>query len=124
MTKKEILDLVYNTETPQIKAGETHQFNDIWIVTTEDRLFCRQYAFGEKSWYHAFLNNENGFFKCGEKIIKIKASVPNDLETINPKINESYLDKYATKFMSYPKIAKQMTGTRYMEKTMELILII
>ena len=121
MTKKEISDLVYNTETPQIKAGETHRFNDIWIVVVDGRLFCRQYSFGTKSWYHAFLEDSNGYIKCRNTITKIEALIPNDLEEINPKVNEAYLDKYANKFTTYPDIAQKMTGIRYMEKTMELI---
>ena len=38
MTKEEILKLVHEIETPQIRAGETHRFKNIWIVVTEGRM--------------------------------------------------------------------------------------
>ena len=122
MKKEEVLWLANETEMPQIRAGETHRFNDIWIVVAEGRLFCRQYAFGERSWYHAFQENPDGTIKCGDAVIEVKGVIPDDLDEINPKVNEAYLEKYTKS--RYPEIARQMTGPRYMERTMELIPIV
>lgn len=120
MTKEELLSLVNETEMPQIRVGETHRFNDIWVVVADGRLFCRQYSFSERSWYHAFHENPSGAIKCGDTVVKVKGVIPDDLDEINPKINEAYLEKHANKFTRYSDIARQMTEARYMERTMEL----
>ena len=124
MTKEEIIRLVNDTENPLIKAGEKHNFNYIWIVVTEGRLFCRQYDFSERSWYSTFLNNPNGYIKCGDTIIKVKGIIPKDLNQINHNINKSYIEKYANRFNSMSHYAIEMTEARFMEKTIELIPII
>ena len=124
MTKEEIIKLVQDTENPLIKAGEKHCFNYIWIVIAEDRLFCRQYDFSKRSWYTTFQNNPNGYIKCGGTILKVKGVIPKDLDQINNKINEAYIDKYSIRFKTLPHYAHQMTEARFMAKTMELILII
>ena len=121
MTKNEILKLADNTETPQIRAGETHRFNDIWIVVTDGRLFCRQYSHGKKSWYHAFLSNPKGAIKCGNTVVEIKGVVPDDLDSINSSVNAAYIEKYEKRLNHYPDIAHLMTGERFMKTTMELI---
>ncbi|WP_010518581.1 DUF2255 family protein [Croceivirga radicis] len=121
MTKSEIIKLVNNTQTPQIKAGEMHRFNDIWMVIVDNRIFCRQYAFGERSWYTTFLEDSKGYIKCGDQIIKVKGIVPEDLDAINAQVNEAYIEKYETRLNHYPQIAHKMTGERFMERTMELI---
>ncbi|TIC83050.1 DUF2255 family protein [Crenobacter intestini] len=124
MTIEEIRELVAKTETPQIRAGEHHHFNDIWIVEAKGRLFCRQYSFAKKSWYDVFLQDPIGAVRCGDQVFAIKAQVPDDLEQIGAAINEAYLDKYANRFQSYPDIARQMTGSRYMSRTMELVPVV
>jgi len=121
MNNEEILDLVNLTTTPQIRAGETHRFNNIWLVVAEGRIFCRQYSFSERSWYSAFLEDPKGAIKCGEQIIPIEGVIPNDLDEINQKVNEAYIEKYDKRLNHYPDIAHKMTGERFMAKTMELI---
>ncbi|MFC1785204.1 DUF2255 family protein [Candidatus Neomarinimicrobiota bacterium] len=120
MTKREIIRLVHDTENPLIKAGENHNFNYIWIVVTGGRLFCRQYDLSERSWYSTFLNNPNGYIKCGDTIIKVNGVIPNDLNQINYNINKAYIEKYANRFNSLSHYAHEMTEARFMEKTMEL----
>ena len=121
MTKRDILELVDETEMPQIRAGETHRFNDIWIVMVEGRLFCRQYDFAERSWYQAFRRDPRGAIKCGDKVIRVRGVVPDDLDDLNPRINEAYLEKYAKRFTTYPRYAREMTGPRFMQRTLELV---
>lgn len=117
----EIIELVNNTELPQIRAGDTHRFIDIWIVIVGGRFFLRQYYFNEQSWYAAFLQDPHGAIKCGETIIPVVGQVPPDLEQINPAINEAYLEKYAGRFPDYAHVAQKMTGPPYMARTMELV---
>ena len=121
MKMQDVLDLVDRTEMPRIRAGETHRFNDIWIVVVEDRLFCRQYSFAEKSWYHAFQKDPRGAIKCGETVTPVRGVVPDDLDEINPRINQAYLEKYAQRFPTYPHYAREMTGPRFMASTLELV---
>lgn len=122
MTKEEIIQQIHETKTCQIKAGETHRFNDIWLVVAEGRIFCRQYSFSERSWRTEFLKNPDGYIKCGELICKVKAIIPEDLETINPKVNEAYIEKYVERLNYYPQIAREATGEKFQKSTMELIL--
>ncbi|NLS11537.1 DUF2255 family protein [Vibrio sp. SM6] len=121
MQKDEVLNLVNETKTPQIRAGETHHFNDIWMVVVDGRIFCRQYSFGKRSWYSAFLEDPKGAIKCDDTVIDIQAQIPADLDDINSKINAAYIEKYDTRLHHYPEIAHKMTGEKYMAKTMELI---
>lgn len=74
----------------QIRAGKSHRFIDITIVETEGRYFVRQYKFGEKSWYDAFLRDSDGEMKIGDTVIPIDGVVPVDLDEINPKVNWAY----------------------------------
>ena len=117
ITKEEILKLVNSREYHKLRAGETHRFIDISIVVAEGRLFVRQYSFSKRSWYHAFQEDLNGAIKCGDVVIKIKGVIPADLETINPKVNDTYLKKYG-------ELASMMLGPQYMDSTLELIPII
>lgn len=121
MDKEKLIDIINNTATSQIKAGETHRFNDIWLVVAENRIFCRQYSFKEKSWRTEFLKNPNGYFKCGETIVKIKANIPEDLQEINEKVNRAYIEKYVERLNYYPKIAQEVTEEKYQKSTIELI---
>jgi len=121
MTSQEIAKLVDDTVTPQIRAGKHHAFNDIWMVVVNDRIFCRQYSFSEKSWYTAFLDDPNGAIKCDDTIIPIEGRIPSDLDALQSQINAAYVEKYDKRFNHYPDIAHKMTGKLYMDRTMELI---
>lgn len=92
MTIQEITKLVRKSWVHQIRCGD-HRFIDITIVDTEGRFFIRQYKFGKRSWYHAFLENSDGAMKFGDTIIPIDGVVPVDLDTINPKVNRAYFRK-------------------------------
>lgn len=116
----DVLRLAKATELPQIRAGNTHAFNDIWIVVAQGRLFCRQYDFSERSWYTAFLNDPAGAVKFGETVVEVRGVVPADLDAINPAVNQAYIDKYDGN-ADYPTIAREMTGSRFMARTMELV---
>jgi hypothetical protein len=119
----DVLRLAQATELPQIRAGNTHAFNDIWIVVAQRRLFCRQYDFLERSWYTAFLNDPAGAVKFGERVVEVRGVVPADLDAINPDVNQAYIDKYDGN-ADYPTIAREMTGARFMARTMELVPVV
>lgn len=78
----------------QIRSGTKHRFIDISIVETGGRFFVRQYKFGERSWYHAFLKTPHGEIKCGDKIFAIEGRVPEDLDTINTSVTRAFWKKY------------------------------
>ena len=92
MTKQEIINKVNNKWVHQIRCG-SHRFIDISIVETDGRFFVRQYKFGKRSWYHAFLENSEGTMKLGDTIIPIDGVVPIDLKQINLKVNKAFFKK-------------------------------
>lgn len=121
MNNAQIAELIAQTETPQIRAGNEHRFIDIWIVTVGERLFCRQYSFSKRSWYHAFQEDPSGAIRIGERVIPIQARIPDDLDEIQEQINQAYLDKHTKRFPDYPHFAEEMIGEKFMASTMELI---
>ncbi|UTW62465.1 hypothetical protein KFE98_21100 [bacterium SCSIO 12741] len=92
MTKQEMIKRVDAKWVHQIRCGD-HRFIDITIVQTEGRFFVRQYKFGGRSWYHAFLDHSEGAMKLGDEVVPIDGVVPTDLESINPKVNKAYFRK-------------------------------
>jgi len=92
MTIHEISKHINSKWVHQIRCGD-HRFIDITIVETEGRFFVRQYKFGKRSWYHAFLENAEGAMKLGDDIVLVEGFVPVDLDEINTKVNKAYFKK-------------------------------
>ena len=104
-----------------IKAGkERETFLEIWMVTVNNRIFARSWGFAERSWYNTFLNDSNSEIKCGDQVFKIIAEIPNDLDALNEKISQAYLDKYDSGDNSY--YAKGIIEQNHVERTMEFII--
>ena len=93
ITLEEISKLVKKHNVLQIRAGEKHRFVDITIVEADGRFFVRQYKFGKRSWYDAFLETPDGAIKHGDTIIPIKGKVPADLEQVNPLVTKAFIKK-------------------------------
>jgi len=85
MTIQEISKLIKPRWAHQVRAGEKHRFVDITIVEADGRFFVRQYKFGKRSWYHAFLENPDSAIKIKDIVIPIIGVVPKDLDEINPE---------------------------------------
>lgn len=78
-----------------IKARkERETFLEIWMVTVDNKIFARSWGFAERSWYSTFLNDSNGEIKCGNQVFKIRAEIPKDLDRLNERISQAYLNKY------------------------------
>lgn len=120
-TLQDVLDLVDATELPKIRAGETHRFNDIWIVVADGRLFCRQYSLAARSWYSAFLEDPRGAIQCGDEVIEVEARVPDDLDRLRSAIDEAYLDKHERRFDRFVEYAHEIVKDPYAARTMELV---
>ncbi|NOU58366.1 DUF2255 family protein [Marinifilum caeruleilacunae] len=118
MTIQEIAKLINSKWVHQIRAGEKHRFVDITIVETEGRFFVRQYKFGMRSWYHAFLQNSTGAIKINDTIIPIDGVVPKDLKEINPKVNRAYFKKLN---VLYPLMRLTYNRKKHEASTLELI---
>ena len=118
MTTQEITRLVDSRWVHQIRAGQTHRFVDITIFATEGRFFVRQYKFGKRSWYHAFLKNPDGAIKIGDAIIPIDGVVPADLADINPRVNKAYFKKMN---ILYPLMRLTYDRKKHEASTLELI---
>lgn len=118
MTIQEIEKLVKGQKVHQIRAGRTHRFVDITIVATEGRFFVRQYKFGKKSWYDAFLENPEGQMIIGDTIIDIDGVVPADLDKVNPKVNKAYKKLLG---LIYPAMRLTYDTQKHEASTLELI---
>lgn len=118
MTIQELEKLVQSKKVHQIRAGRTHRFIDITIVSTEGRFFVRQYKFGEKSWYQAFLKNPDGQMKIGGSIIDVDGVKPADLDEVNPKINKAYRKLLG---LIYPAMRLTYDTKKHEASTLELI---
>ena len=118
MTIQELEKLVQSKKVHQIRAGRAHRFIDITIVATEGRFFVRQYKFGTKSWYDAFLKNPDGQMKIGDVIIDIDGAIPSDLEEINPKVNKAFRKLLG---LMYPAMRLTFDTKKHEASTLELV---
>lgn len=118
MTHQEMIEHVNKAWVSQIRCGD-HRFIDITIVQTEGRFFVRQYKFGGRSWYHAFLDHPEGAMKLGDNEIPILGVVPKDLKEINPKVNKAYFKKMN---ILYPLMRLTYNRKKHEASTLELIL--
>ena len=118
MTVAELEKQVKGQKVHQIRAGRTHRFIDITIVSTEGRFFIRQYKFGKKSWYDAFLADPDGQMKIGDAVIDIDGVVPADLDEINPKVNKAYRKLLG---LIYPAMRLIFDTKKHEASTLELI---
>ena len=119
--QNEAINYINSHNLVGIKAGkERETFLEIWMVTVNNRIFARSWGFAERSWYNTFLNDSNGEIKCDNQIFKIKAVIPEDLDSLNEKISQAYLDKYDSGENSF--YAKGITEQSHVEKTMEFII--
>ena len=117
-TIDELVKMVRSRRVHQIRAGETHRFIDISIVETEGRFFVRQYQFGSRSWYHAFLSDPAGAMKLGDIVVPVDGVVPDDLDTINPKVTRAFWRKY---HVIYAVMRLGFDTRRHEASTLELI---
>lgn len=117
MTVKELETLVKSKKVHQIRCGD-HRFIDITIVAVEGRFFVRQYKFGKRSWYHAFLEHPEGAMKIGSTVVDIAGVVPADLGEINPKVNKAYRKLLG---LIYPAMRLTYDTKKHEASTLELI---
>ena len=117
MNKEQLLVQIDNTTIQKLRAGKKHRFIDISLFTYQGRIFVRQYSLGKRSWYHAFLKDPYGEIKIDGKVIKVNGIVPNDLNQINPHLNEVILQKFGSL-----GIDRSISHSpRHMASTMEII---
>lgn len=117
MTHQEMIKHVNKAWVSQIRCGD-HRFIDITIVQTEGRFFVRQYKFGKRSWYDAFLKDPNGAIKIKDTIIPIDGVVPKDLDEINPIVNKAYFRKMN---ILYPLMRLTYNRKKHEASTLELV---
>ncbi len=117
MTIEEIIKRINSSNVHQIRCGD-HRFIDITIVEAEGRFFVRQYKFGKRSWYDAFLESAEGAMKLGKDIVPIDGVVPHDLQTVNPKVNKAYFRKLN---ILYPLMRLTYNRKKHEASTLELI---
>ncbi|WP_162055262.1 DUF2255 family protein [Pontibacter pamirensis] len=115
---QETLAYIRNNNLIGIKAGsEREKFLPIWMVLVDDRIFARSWGFGERSWYNTFLTDAYGQIQCGDKVTAIRASVPEEDESLQDRISQAYLDKYDKGENSF--YASGIIKPEHVAKTME-----
>lgn len=117
MNIEQLEKLVQSKKVHQIRCGD-HRFIDITIVATEGRFFVRQYKFGKRSWYDAFLEHPEGQMKVGNTIVDIDGVVPSDLDEVNPKVNKAYRKLLG---LMYPAMRLTYDTNKHEASTLELI---
>lgn len=127
ITKQQLIKAVDSKKVHQIRCGD-HRFIDITIVQTDGRFFVRQYKFGTRSWYEAFLDNPslqgkpNGTMKVSTKQGDIEVEMigkkPDDLADINPKVNKAY---FKLLWIFYPLMRLTYDRKKHEVSTLELI---
>ncbi|AZA76469.1 DUF2255 family protein [Chryseobacterium sp. G0186] len=121
MNKDEALHYIKTNNLIGIKAGtDRPDFLEIWMVVVRDRIFARSWGLAERSWYHTFLKDSNGYIQCGSIIYNIKAVIPDDNRELMEEINQAYLTKYNTGHNR--KYSKGIIQEKHIERTMELII--
>ncbi|MES0810145.1 DUF2255 family protein [Roseibium sp. SCPC15] len=116
----ELAELVNRTLQHKIRAGYTHRFIPLLFVTVGDRVFCRRYSYGEPSWHSAFRADPRGQVQLDKTLVYIKATVPADLDNINPDIDRAYAAKL--KQLGARFLLEGAIDPRARESTMELTL--
>lgn len=123
MNLEELAKRVDKRRVHQIRCGD-HRFVDVTIVQTEGRFFVRQYKFGKKSWYDAFLANPgengepNGAMRVGDVEVPVIGKVPEDLDDVNPKVNRAY---FKLLFVLYPLMRLTYDRKKHEASTLELV---
>ena len=100
-TKQQVADLVNHSVKHQIRQGHTHRFIDLLFVAVDDRIFCRRYTYREPSWHTAFIQDPTGQIKLDKTIVDVHGVVPDDLDEINPLVNQAYETKLKQLGASY-----------------------
>lgn len=119
-TQSELANLVYQTRVHEIRAGYTHRFIRLMFVTVDDRVFCRRYQYGERSWHSVFLSDPGGQLRLDGIVANIDAAPPIDMDEIIPAVDQAYADalkKLGASFMLSGAIEK-----RAQDSTMEIFL--
>ncbi|WCE28473.1 hypothetical protein [Vibrio sp. SCSIO 43137] len=119
----QLIQAVDASKVHQIRCGD-HRFIDITIVQTEGRFFVRQYKFGKRSWYDAFINNPsgneqpNGAIRVGDLEVLVNGKVPDDLQAVIPKVNQAYRKLLG---LIYPLMRLTFDRQKHEATTLELI---
>lgn len=120
-TQARLARLVEKTFRHEIRAGYEHRFIQLMFVTVEDRVFCRQYQFSQRSWRDVFLSNPEGQVRLDNTIANINAREPEDYDQITPAVDQAYADalrKIGANFLLAGSI-----DVRSQQSTMEITLV-
>ena len=118
-TKQQVSELVTHTRHHQIRQGHTHRFIDLMYVAVGDRIFCRRYTYSEPSWRTAFIQDPIGQIKLDGTIVDVRGIIPEDLDDINPLVNQAY--DVALKRLGASYLLAGAIDSRALASTMEMI---
>lgn len=121
MTKTDYLKAATNEKIPKIKVGDYYKYADIWVVTVNERVFCRQASKNNKGWYSAIIDNPQATVKFNDLEFIVAGKPPSDHKVLAEEINKAYINKYGRSFSWLSIVARLMTRKKHVNKTIELI---
>lgn len=121
-TQAELAKLVNQTRVHDIRAGFEHRFIRLMFVTVGDRVFCRQYQFGARSWRDVFLKDPAGQVRLDGTVANIEAREPQDYDSIILEVDKAY-ERNLTKLGASFMIAGAVEP-RSQQSTMEIFLAV
>ena len=122
MTKNEFVVAAKKTAMPKIKIGDHPRYADIWVVSVNGRVFCRQFSKNVKGWYTAILKSPNAHRKMNGSAFNVIGKVPEFSEALSKEIGQAYLKKYGRSFHPRVFVAWLMSRRKRWGKTVELVL--
>lgn len=122
LLKTEWIKAAESTRIAQIKVGDHPRFTNIWVVTINGRVFCRNSTGKQGGWFMTLLNNPNATIKLNNTEFQVTGKKPLDLNVVVPSINKAYKTKYGKGINMDTIMAYQFIRKKYWDKTIELIL--
>ena len=102
----------------RIRAGDDHRFINIWVVTTDGRVFVRPWNDKADGWYREFLSSKRGAVEVKGKTVEVRAARRSAERLLNA-IDAAYAAKYTTK--PNQKYVKGFATRRRRATTLELL---
>lgn len=120
MFPKSFYHFLANNTLIEIKSGSNrHTYTQIWMITTDNRVFARSWNKSQKSWFTAFQENGSGHIKFDNTIMSARGQMVLYDDPIHTKINMAYLAKYNQPHnLEY---ARGIIQAEYIHYTMEFL---
>ncbi|HIF5761722.1 DUF2255 family protein [Klebsiella michiganensis] len=121
MVKEKLVDHIHALDVVDIRTFDYPEYSKIWVVSVNNRMFARSWGKSKTSWYWAFKQNGIGIMRIDNSEYKIRAFVPQDIDSLHDKINSAYQERYGSGEAAM--VAKAMQSRSRWEMTLEFEVI-